>query len=49
VIESKRKRRKIEVPESEPEPKPVADLMEALEQTLENVKAGRDARTPVKS
>ncbi len=49
VIESKRKRRKIEVPEAEPEPKPVADLMEALEQTLENVKAGRDARASVKS
>lgn len=48
VIESKRKRRKIEAPETEPEPKPVADLMEALEQTLENVKAGRDARQPVK-
>jgi DNA end-binding protein Ku len=48
VIDSKRKRRKIEVPETEPEPKPVADLMEALEQTLENVKAGRGAREPVK-
>jgi DNA end-binding protein Ku len=49
VIDSKRKRRKIQVPEAEPEPKPVADLMEALEQTLENVKAGRDARATVKS
>jgi DNA end-binding protein Ku len=49
VIDSKRKRRKIEVPETEPEPKPVADLMEALEQTLENVKAGRDARATAKT
>ena len=46
MIERKRKRRKIEVPEAEPEPKPAEDLMEALERTLENVKAGRDARTP---
>jgi DNA end-binding protein Ku len=48
VIERKRKRRKIEVPETEPEPKPAEDLMEALERTLENVKAGRDAREPVR-
>jgi DNA end-binding protein Ku len=44
VIEDKRKRRKIEVPEPEPEPQPVADLMEALKASLDNVKAGRDAR-----
>jgi DNA end-binding protein Ku len=41
VIERKRKRRKIEAPEQAPEPKPVGDLMEALEATLANVKAGR--------
>jgi DNA end-binding protein Ku len=45
VIEDKRKRRKIEAPEPERQPKPVPDLMAALERTLENVRAGRDART----
>ena len=43
VIEDKRKRRKIDVPEPEPQPAPVPDLMAALERTLENVRAGRDA------
>jgi DNA end-binding protein Ku len=46
VIESKRKRRKIEVPTPEPEPEPVPDLMDALQRAVENVRAGRDVRTP---
>jgi DNA end-binding protein Ku len=44
VIESKRKRRKIEVPEAERQPKPAPDLIEALEATLANLREGRDAR-----
>ena len=44
VIESKRKRRKIEAPESEQEPAPAPDLMAALERALENVRAGRPVR-----
>jgi DNA end-binding protein Ku len=44
VIESKRKRRKIEVPDAEKEPAPAPDLMAALERALENVRSGRDAR-----
>ena len=44
VIESKRKRRKIEVPEQEKEPAPVPDLMAALQRTLDNVRSGRDLR-----
>jgi DNA end-binding protein Ku len=44
VIESKRKRRKIEVPEAEREPEPAPDLMAALERALENVRAGKDPR-----
>jgi DNA end-binding protein Ku len=44
VIERKRKGRKIEAPETEREPKPVPDLMAALEATLANVREGRDAR-----
>jgi len=44
VIESKRKRRKIEVPEAEREPKPAPDLMAALERALENVRAGKHPR-----
>jgi DNA end-binding protein Ku len=39
VVKRKRKRRKIEAPEPEKEPSPVDDLMAALEQTLEEVKA----------
>jgi DNA end-binding protein Ku len=49
VIERKRKRRKIELPETEREPSPVPDLMEALERTLQNAKAGRDLREPAKN
>jgi DNA end-binding protein Ku len=44
VIESKQKRRKIEVPQAEKEPAPAPDLMAALQQALDNVKAGRDVR-----
>ncbi len=44
VIESKRKRRKIEAPEQEKEPAPVPDLMAALQRTLDNVHEGRDLR-----
>jgi DNA end-binding protein Ku len=44
VIDSKRKRRKIEAPKPETEPAPVPDLMAALERTLENARAGRDVR-----
>jgi DNA end-binding protein Ku len=49
VIESKQKRRKIEVPTPEPEPQPVPDLMEALQQAVENVRAGRGVRTQPES
>jgi DNA end-binding protein Ku len=44
VIEDKRKRRKIEAPEPEKQPAPAPDLMEALERTLANARAGRDLR-----
>jgi hypothetical protein len=44
VIESKRKRHKIEAPKPGREPSPVPDLMAALQRTLENVRAGRDVR-----
>jgi DNA end-binding protein Ku len=44
VIEDKRKRRKIEVPKTEREPKPAPDLMAALEETLNRLEAGEDPR-----
>jgi DNA end-binding protein Ku len=44
VIQRKRKRQTIEAPKPEPEPAPVDDLMAALKASLDNVKAGRDAR-----
>jgi DNA end-binding protein Ku len=44
VIKRKRKGAKIEPPEAEREPKPVPDLMAALEATLANVREGKDAR-----
>ena len=44
VIESKRERKKIEVPAQQKEPSPVPDLMAALQRTLENVHGGRDLR-----
>jgi DNA end-binding protein Ku len=47
VIEDKRKRRTIRAPTPEKEPAPVPDLMEALERTLANVKAGDDPRKDV--
>ncbi len=40
VIDAKRKRRTIEVPTAEPEPKPAPDLMDALERTLEQLRQG---------
>jgi DNA end-binding protein Ku len=45
VIKRKRKRQKIEAPKPEKEPAATPDLLEALKQSLENVQAGRDART----
>jgi DNA end-binding protein Ku len=45
VIDDKRKRRKIEVPEQEKQPAPAPDLMAALERTLANARAGRDLRS----
>jgi DNA end-binding protein Ku len=44
VIESKRNRRKIEVPKPEKEPAPVPDLMDALQRAIDNVRAGRNVR-----
>src|SRR3954465_714771 len=43
-IETKQKRRKIEVPEPGRQPEPAPDLMAALERTLANARAGRDVR-----
>src|SRR3954468_14513778 len=40
VLRRKKKRQKIEVPEQRKEPKPVPDLMAALEQTLAGLKGG---------
>ena len=36
-------------PEAETEPQPVPDLMDALQRAVENVRAGRDVRTPPES
>jgi DNA end-binding protein Ku len=44
VIDRKRKGATIEAPTAEREPKPVPDLMEALQRTLERVRAGEDPR-----
>jgi DNA end-binding protein Ku len=44
VIDSKRKGKKIEAPAPERQPKPVPDLMAALEETLESVRSGGGAR-----
>jgi DNA end-binding protein Ku len=44
VIDRKRKGQTIEAPEVEKQPQPVPDLMEALERTLQNVRAGQDPR-----
>jgi len=43
VIDSKRKGRKIEAPQTEKQPKPVPDLMAALEKTLGKVRGGGSA------
>ena len=48
LIERKRKGAKIEPPQTESEPKPASDLMAALEQTLANVRDGRDPRSEPK-
>jgi DNA end-binding protein Ku len=42
VIDDKRKRRTIEAPKPEKEPKPAPDLMDALQRALDNVRSGRD-------
>ena len=44
VIERKRKGKAIEVPTAEREPRPVPDLMAALQRTLANVRDGEDPR-----
>ena len=43
VIEDKRKRRKIEAPEPVDEPAPAPDLLEALQRTLDNLRADRSS------
>jgi DNA end-binding protein Ku len=44
AIERKRKGATIEAPRAESQPKPVPDLMDALQRTLERVRAGEDPR-----
>lgn len=44
VIDAKRKRRAIHAPKAEREPQPVPDLMAALEETLERLRAGEEPR-----
>ncbi len=44
VIERKRKGATIEAPREERQPKPAPDLMEALQRTLDRVRAGEDPR-----
>jgi DNA end-binding protein Ku len=44
VIDAKRKRKTIEVPTPEKEPKPAPDLMAALERTLEELRDGGDGQ-----
>ena len=44
VIDAKSKRKTIEVPKPEKEPKPVPDLMDALERTLEQLRDGGESR-----
>jgi DNA end-binding protein Ku len=44
VIDAKRKRKTIEVPKAEKEPKPAPDLMDALERTLEQLGDGGESR-----
>ena len=45
VIDAKRKRKTIEVPKPEKEPKPAPDLMDALERTLEQLRDGEQPRS----
>jgi DNA end-binding protein Ku len=49
VIDRKRKGQTIKAPATEKEPKPVPDLMEALQRTIDNIKNGDSPRTPVES
>ena len=49
VIEDKRKRRTIEAPEPEKEPRPAPDLMDALQRALDNVRSGKDPRAEAES
>jgi DNA end-binding protein Ku len=49
VIDEKRKGRRVRAPRPEREPRPVPDLMEALERTLENVGRGRKPRVDEKT
>jgi non-homologous end joining protein Ku len=44
VIDAKRKRKTIHAPTPEREPEPVSDLMAALDETLERLREGKDAR-----
>jgi DNA end-binding protein Ku len=44
VIDAKRKRKAIEVPKPEKEPKPAPDLMAALERTLDELRDGGDSQ-----
>lgn len=44
VIDAKRKRKTIEVPKAEKEPKPAPDQMAALERTLEELRDGGDSK-----
>jgi DNA end-binding protein Ku len=44
VIDAKRKRKTIHAPKPEKEPRPVPDLMDALERTLEQLRSGEDPR-----
>jgi DNA end-binding protein Ku len=45
VIDAKRKRKTIEVPKAETEPKPAPDLMAALERTLDELRDGGDSQS----
>ena len=44
VIDAKRKRKTIHAPKPEKQPEPVSDLMAALDETLERLRKGEDAR-----
>jgi DNA end-binding protein Ku len=44
VIDAKRKRETIHAPKAEKQPEPVSDLMAALDETLDRLRKGEDAR-----